>query len=374
MNFNERLATSIMFNSYKLAVLGAAMVLGGCSVAGNGLWPETTEDGAAPAAITATSTEAPSETPSVTPSAWVEPIAPATPLVLDLPADREVTETGTFAGKKVAALRSDLNLLVAMVTAQSDEFRAINSSAAQSSQRYQASVSGVRSGLYSGATSGSPVLVAQLQSAQQDLFQIAGGKPRLTNLSSRVAANAGLASYVSNSARAAMGVHGAVDLDREQLTQIVADAAQVMTENDRLMTEISATIARNEALVIAETTNLSTLVTAVSAARTSVVNRPMVAMAGSDGALISIGFGRAKLEYEQALYDAVSTALNQRPDALFELVAVMPQRSGSGQDMKQNTRRVFKSLVDMGLPTNRVTLTAETSNVATTGEVQVHAR
>jgi len=361
-----------MLNKFRLTLLLAALALGGCSIAGDGLWPGTAEQAAEQAA--AQTPSAPTGTERVTLGDWANPLSPGEPLVLDLPAPRDATASDSFVGKKVTALRSDLDFLVATLSGQNEEYGAIVGTTAQTVDRYDASINSVRTGLSAGAAPSDSGLVSQLQSASDGLDQIGGSKPRLTELSARVAANTGLAAYVGTSAKSAMDVDGAGEDDRQQLMQIVEDVAQVAAENDRLLSEVNASITRNDAGIAAERTNLSTLMAAVSRGTGSVESQPMAAAMISNGALIAIEFGRARFEYEQALYEAVSAALNQRPNARFELVAMMPQRAGSGKNMKQNTERVFRSLVEMGLPSERVILLSETDASLTDGEVQLYTR
>jgi len=97
-------------------------------------------------------------------------------------------------------------------------------------------------------------------------------------------------------------------------------------------------------------------------------------------ALIVIRFDSANVVYEEALYGAVSTALEGKPDARFELVAVTPL-SGAPSDVvanasnaKRDAERVMRSLIDMGLPADRVILASATSDTARTSEVQIYVR
>ena len=55
-------------------------------------------------------------------------------------------------------------------------------------------------------------------------------------------------------------------------------------------------------------------------------------------------------------------------------IAVLPQRGGSGEDAKRNAERVLRSLIKMGLPTDRVIMVSETSDLVSQGEVQIYAR
>lgn len=356
-----------MFKSYKPATLLVALIVTGCSVGGEGLWPETAYRNGVPVDP---ATDAPH---AAAPAPWAEPIALAEPLVLDLPAQQEVPENGTFVGRKVTALRSDLNLLIAMVTAQNDEFATIAIDVVRASRHTQLLAGGVRSGMSTGTASGDADVAAQLQMARAGLDRIAGNRARLTDLSMRVAGNASRASYVSAAANSAMTVDGATDADRQHLTTITDETAQVIAQNDRLLTEIRAAIARNDAAVTAGHADLDALAATVGQGGTFVANRSMASRHHGGAALFVVGFGRPEIEFEQALHDTVSATLDQRPGARFQLVAVEPQTGASGAELKRSAARVFKSLLGAGLPTDRVTLASETSNLITVGEVQIHA-
>jgi hypothetical protein len=93
-----------------------------------------------------------------------------------------------------------------------------------------------------------------------------------------------------------------------------------------------------------------------------------------------IRFDRPNVQYEQPLFEAVSRALDRRPSAGFDIVAVAPS-GGSPSDVALNTsaaRRdaetVLRSLTNMGLPPERVSLSATTSQSAQSPEVHVYVR
>ena len=91
-----------------------------------------------------------------------------------------------------------------------------------------------------------------------------------------------------------------------------------------------------------------------------------------------IRFDGENVAYEQALYNAVSRALERRPDATFELVAVAPASGGAARQALSSDRtlrsaeNVLRSLQGMGLPVQRVEVSAQISAQATANEVHVH--
>jgi len=93
--------------------------------------------------------------------------------------------------------------------------------------------------------------------------------------------------------------------------------------------------------------------------------------------LVVIRFDRQDVAYEPALYQAVSRALERRPDAIFDLVAVSPgsgsQNLSSGS-ARRNAEQVLGSLAGMGLPSDRVMLSAMASPTAQSSEVHIYVR
>ena len=90
-----------------------------------------------------------------------------------------------------------------------------------------------------------------------------------------------------------------------------------------------------------------------------------------------IRFDRKDVAYEQALYNAVSRALERRPNATFELVAVAPALGGQARvalnstKARRNAENVMRSLRGMGLPPRRTAISARVSRSARTNEVHL---
>jgi hypothetical protein len=99
-----------------------------------------------------------------------------------------------------------------------------------------------------------------------------------------------------------------------------------------------------------------------------------------DRPLVVIRFDSASVKYEQALYNAVNRALERRPDATFDIVAVTPNRGTPAQvalnssKAKRDAQSVVRSLTDMGMPNSRVRLSDSTSSAVSANEVHVFVR
>jgi hypothetical protein len=95
---------------------------------------------------------------------------------------------------------------------------------------------------------------------------------------------------------------------------------------------------------------------------------------------VVIRFDNPEVEYEQQLYDAVSTALAQRPQVAFDLVGVAPaagaseDAAGNGEAARASTDRVMQSLLDMGLPADRVSVSQIADPGIQGNEVRLYVR
>jgi len=96
--------------------------------------------------------------------------------------------------------------------------------------------------------------------------------------------------------------------------------------------------------------------------------------------LVIIRFERPDPNFDRPLYDAVSLALQRKPDAVFDIVAMAPppatvQKLRDNQNaQRRNMQSVLRSLTEMGLPEDRVTLSATTSAAAGTDEIRLYVR
>ncbi len=310
--------------------------------------------------------------------------------------------TGTIVGQKVQSLRGDLARLQANVARHQQDFAAARASVRHDSQAYFNTVARINSRLQTGTTPGNPNLIAEWNQAQTSLDRLSGDIGQLNRVSTQAAADASFASYLSNATRDAFGLQGAVEEDHRQLSEIQTEVDATSVKLDSLLTAVSNEISRQSNYVTNERDNLITLSQAIkngrllgpslttrafapaSVARSSVETRraeraPRSAAAGNRP-LVVIRFDRPNVSYEEALYTAVSRALVRKPSATFELVAVAPSSGTAAQvavnsnASKHNAEDVMRSLTNMGLPADRVTLSATTSGDVQSNEVRIYVR
>ena len=314
--------------------------------------------------------------------------------------------TGTEVSQKIESMRGDLTSLQSNVQSNSDQFRALREQTEALSQSYHGTIAAISARLQVGTTPGNPILVQQWNEAQAQLDRLNESVGRLNSVAGMVASNSTVANYLLEAARAAYSISGAVDEDHRQLRIMEDDINRTVVMIERLLKELSEDVSRQTAYVSAERSNLTALSLAVKNGElygmslanrgfpttppTSAASRPfdsavqpVVSEALPDSAsapLIVIRFDKSNVSYERDLYAALSKALERKPSAQFNLVAVSPGRGNpaaqslSSSNARKSAEQVLRSLSDMGLPSNRVVMSAKTSSTIENNEVELYVR
>ncbi len=303
--------------------------------------------------------------------------------------------TGTAIGRRVERLRNDLIEMQQNVRADNTELQGLRQQSITNANQYQQLVAGIQAKLQVGTTPGNPNLVRAWNGAQATLDQISNNIGQMNNLANKVANDSSLASFILESVQATFGLTGAVDADHAQLTILEDDTNRTVVLIDRLLNELNEDISRQTNYVGRERANLTVLSLAVKNGElfgTSLANRAFSSAGGvvsqpqrvgnlaNRRPLVVIRFDRPDVPYEEPLFTAVSEALNRRPSAAFDLVSVVPQRGTPAQvalnanAARRNAERVLRNLTAMGLPSDRISLSATTSTETTTSEVHVYVR
>jgi hypothetical protein len=301
--------------------------------------------------------------------------------------------TGTYVGQKVVSLRGDLQRLQTNINQHNQQLQGSRTQMASDAAAYYNLVAAINSHLQVGTTPGNPQLLAQWNQAQASLDRLSADIAQLNSISNAAASDSALAAYILESVRAAYSLQGAVDEDHRQLNILENDANRTVVLIDKLLNDLSGDIGRQTAYVAGERRNLMTLSLAIkngelygqslansafstAAPQQLASTRPV---AGGEPLMV-IRFDRPNVAYDQALYSTVSQALQRRPSATFSVVAVSPSAGTAGQvalngeNAKRNAESVVRSLTQMGLPPDRISISATTSATARSNEVQVYVR
>lgn len=309
----------------------------------------------------------------------------------------------TVVGRKIQQLVNDQNRIDEFSRYYGQQIDALQAQSEKNATAYYSLVAAINSRLQRGTTPGNPILIEQSQRAQTHLEALARDVADLTELANQVATNASVASYLLEAVRASYGLTGAVEEDHERLTKLEDRVNELVVRVDRQMNEISSDLNRRASYLAAERRNMQTLSLAINNGELygqSLANRaffsPASALPGEQitatpaGAsqanfdrtrpLVVVRFDRPQVEYEQALYLAVSQALERYPSVSFEVVAVAPtglspaRMSLSATDARTGAEAVFRTMSSMGVPGNRLTMSASRSPQAQTPEVHVFLR
>ncbi len=381
------------------AALAAAFILGSCSFGSEALWPSLTGDEPSGTAVPIQQSAAErNPQPTLSP---VQPVQQAQ-AAQAVPSAAAIAggggQTGTYVGQLVAQLRGQLGALQTQLQQQNRQLQQIRQTTTQNAQRYHGTTAAIESRLQIGTTPGNPVLVSQWNSAQAELDRMAGDIAAMNTLANQVAANASSAAYILESARAAYGISGAIEADHRNIAILEDETNRTVVLVDRLLNEINEDVSRQTAYIGTERASLTTLSLAIKngelpgmslGSRAYAAAQPNYSVAytprsgfssGGRAPLVVIRFDRPDVPFKQALYNAVSQALTQRPDATFDVVAVAPGSGAASQvavaqsKTKRHANDVVQALTDMGLPANRLVLSATTNPGAASNEVHVYVR
>lgn len=405
----------------RLSILTVAMslTLAGCSYDVGGLWPSLSDEESVPpprysnsaSGGTASTNSGASQTatPAYLTPAVRSPAPAPSPMTAPPPAlgtgdYRPLTitpgaPTGSFVGKKIVQVRSELKSAQNQIGVHNARLKEIRRQATANSQGYHGTVAAITTRLQIGTTPGNPVLINQWNVAQQGLDSISGDITAMNALATQVAADSGMFAYLLESTRATYGLSGAIDEDHRQLAILEDETNRTVVLVDRLLNELAEDISRQTTYVGNERRNLTTLSLAIKNGElygSSLSNRAYASSASQASVapdagkvnfasanrrpLMVIRFDRADVPYEESLYTAVSRAIDSRPDSRFDLVAVAPAAGSAAKvQLGQSRSRKFaesvlRTLVEMGLPADRVSLSATTNKDVATNEVHIYLR
>jgi hypothetical protein len=384
-----------------ITLISATFLASGCSFSTDALWPSlssSTPQVSKPPVQKIVIKRSQSESIK---QPLINPVLSASPPKLGetnfkVKAPRSGKSTGTFVGNKIANLRDDLRRLQSSIDKENSDLQELRSKSNVNSKGYHERVAAMRSRLQLGTTPGNPILVEEWNGAQAQLERVNADIGAMNSLSNRVAADAAMSTYLLDATRAAFGLSGAIDDDHKQLAVLEDDVNQTVVLIERLLNELSDDIRRQSNYVANERNELNTLALAIkngeffgpSLATTAysmgtgktVDGKPIATTSNRGRPLVIIRFDRPNVNYEQALYTAVNRVLQRRPNASFDLVAVSSIVGGTAKsalnsnETRRNAQNVLRSLVDMGLPPSRVSLSATSSKNGSSNEVHLYLR
>ncbi len=323
--------------------------------------------------------------------------------------------TSTVVAKKVDELKSDLSDLQGRVGNLSSQLKNMQDRSKSMSAEYNASVATINTQLQSGTTPGNPRLVEKLSVAQGNLDRLSQNVADLNAMAVEAANAASMGSFLLEACRSAYGLSGAVEEDHVELARVEDQVNTTIVTIDRVLNQVNDDITRTAAYLSAERSNLRTLSLAVtngdyygrslagrpfSSAGPSTLMQPASMTSPSGSAispmpspapvqamplgqarpLVKIKFDQPNVDYEQAVYMAVSEAMQKYPNSRLELIAVNPSVGNAAQVAIESTRArrnaemVLRSLSQMGVDVGKIDLSTQASAEAKSNEVHIFIR
>ena len=342
--------------------------------------------------VPATIESAESPTQEIPPSQYAQPPVGQPQVAYD------TGPTGTFVGGKINQFRADLSSIQNAVSSHNNDFLRFKDLVDEQTSVYQGLSSAIRSRLQIGTTPGNPILVGQWNDAQRALEDIQNNVNNLQIVNNRVTADAALITHLKNAINSSFFISGAIDEDHNQLKVLNDDVQRTSVLYSRLMDELEEKISREIQILNAERQYMKELsadvevgkfggrVSAPPTRSSQTTGTQKIEEQGSidtikiaplnyDNAILVIKFDDTSFDYSTALFESISNALEQMPSASFEVVAVSPTGGASfAEKARQRASEVFNKVVEMGVPSERVSLASSNSTSAQAEEVHIYLK
>ena len=342
--------------------------------------------------VPATIESAESTTQEIPPSQYAQPPVGQPQVAYD------TGPTGTFVGGKINQFRADLSSIQNAVSSHNNDFLRFKDLVDEQTSVYQGLSSAIRSRLQIGTTPGNPILVGQWNDAQRALEDIQNNVNNLQIVNNRVTADAALITHLKNAINSSFFISGAIDEDHNQLKVLNDDVQRTSVLYSRLMDELEEKISREIQILNAERQYMKELSADVEVGKfggrvsapptrssqstgtqkieeQGSIDTIKIAPLNYDNAILVIKFDDTSFDYSTALFESISNALGQMPSASFEVVAVSPTGGASfAEKARQRASEVFNKVVEMGGPSERVSLASSNSTTAQAEEVHIYLK
>ena len=297
--------------------------------------------------------------------------------------------TGTFVGGKISQFRADLSSIQTAISSHNNDYLRFKDLVDEQTTIYQGLSSAIRSRLQIGTTPGNPILVGQWNDAQRALEDIQNNVNNLQIVNNRVTADSALIGHLKNAISSSFFISGAIDEDHDQLKVLRDDVERTKVLYDRLLQELGNRITREITILNNEREYMKNLAADVEVGKFGgTVSAPptfeqnsqstsdiKMAPINYDNAIVVIKFDDQDTDYAAGLFEAISSALEQKPSAAFEVVAVSPTGGASfANKARERASEILNKIAEMGVPAERLLLSSSNSSTAQAEEVHVYVR
>lgn len=308
--------------------------------------------------------------------------------------NESISPIQTYVGDRIIEMRDEYQSLDDEVSAKLEDFENLRLSGVSSAEVYHSTVAAISARLQIGTTPGNPILLNQYEKAQTELAEVGAQGQMLVDLGNQVALLNTRISYLRDQTRSAKRLRGAVDQDHRNLSYLQDDIKRRTVDVIRLLQDLNETVRRRDIYLAAERRRLTQLASAIAVGESfglglgTLKSLPVSdendeeeersdSLSGNPIAILKIKEQSSK--FNQGLFGAVSAALERSPDAKFTLVAVSSSAGNASEkaeraaNAREKAGKVISSLISMGMPADRLSVTELALAEIEDTEVRVYA-
>jgi hypothetical protein len=285
--------------------------------------------------------------------------------------------TGTEAGKKTAAMRSDFVALQAQIAQYGDQLNLFRRSLRLNLDEYEKSIAGLRLDRVR-LPDNTPQFAANVDDARSKLGRVNADLLRMNGLAAKITVSAAFGGQLRENIQALAKTPGLGADDARQIDTLDHEVNDAIVLTHQMLADIHNDISKQSTYANGQRDAIDQLAAAVSdaGARPGAGGLPVApasATTAARRAYVTINFAEPEVDYKPKLYQAVQLALKRRPGLSFEVVGVSPASAGPtpSQSALGRARGVLESLVQMGVPLERLSMSGATSPAAAHDQVQI---
>lgn len=334
-------------------LVGALLLLGGCSFVDNALLPSLTGEynGGSPTDGLLLLGSSDFSTPDID--------------------DSETSRTP--AGQRIEGLRGELLLAKEHIDLTNRVLQRLRTETREAATEFEDLLGELRNSRKRRNPPPAAEIERQRQAAEVALARVAQSVGQLNDLLKEASSNAAEAGRLVEATTLALTSLTAGEEDQEQLTTLQEESTRMSAVAYRLQSELSEDILQANNYLTRQRTALNTLAPPPADEAVEVGTEVLTA---SDP-LVIIRFDRPDVEYEAIVTTAVKQALEAEPTARVYLVAVAPDaegQPGAARVARDRMQGVMDLLIANGVPATRITPSARTSPTTSVDEVHIFVR
>ncbi|MHA1539660.1 MAG: hypothetical protein ACTSXQ_04210 [Alphaproteobacteria bacterium] len=304
---------------------------------------------------------------------------------------RKMPTPGVFAYKYIEELRKSFYNLKHKSNQRKKQFEKAQHKARKNISDYFDKTAKIKSRLQSGTVSKDYKLRNIWKKAKGNLDDVNLATMEMATMAKTMTPSLTLTSFLLDRIRELYTSSTATEDDKHTLVRLEQDAIKTLEALNHTISEVNNFVVSRDATLNAEQGHLARLNIAIENGwfnHPSIIDRVPAGMNGGQNKtyndkrpLIVIRFENGKkTSYAKALDKAINTALKNAPDLKLDLITVTENR-GSEEGIKhkedagkKNAEDIIRTLSQIGIPLNRLTLSATKSTYVHGNEVQIYTK